>query len=67
MSLFYIKDILFVILLGVCAWFSYRKGWKSGIEEGIEAGMEESFEYLESLGYIRIEELSDGNIKIHKA
>lgn len=66
MELFYLKDFIFLAILGVCAWFSFRKGWKSGVEAGLDYGMEEALEYLEGLGYIKLEELPNGEIKVHK-
>ena len=60
MELLYVKDLIFVAFIGVTAWFSYRSGWNSGLDKGVD----ESLIYLSKQGFIEIEELEDGDIKI---
>lgn len=56
------KDLIFVSFIALSAWFSYRAGWKSGLDDGID----KSLFYLEEQGFIEVEELPDGELKISK-
>lgn len=57
------KDIIFAGFICISAWYSYRAGRQQGIMEGID----NSIYYLRDEGFIKLEELPDGDIKIFKA
>ena len=57
------KDFIFAAFIGLSAWFSYKLGWKSGLSDGID----KSLFYLSDQGFIELEELPDGELKISKA
>ena len=58
-----LKDLAFLVFISIAVWFSYRNGFKSGLNTGID----ESIYLLESQGFIEVEELEDGELRIHKA
>lgn len=58
-----LKDLAFLVFISIAVWFSYRNGFKSGVNTGID----ESIYLLESQGFIEVEELEDGELRIHKA
>lgn len=63
MGLFELKDFIFAAFVGASAWFSYRLGWRRGLEFGVD----ESIDLLAEAGLIEIEELEDGEVKLSKA
>lgn len=63
MDLFEFKDAIFAVFVGISAWYSYRTGWKSGLEYGVD----ESIDLLAEAGLIEIEHLEDGEVKLSKA
>lgn len=63
MELFVLKDFIFAVFVGASAWFSYKLGWRRGLEYGVD----ESIELLAEAGIIELEELEDGDIKLSKA
>lgn len=62
MELFVLKDFIFAAFVGASAWFSYKLGWRRGLEYGVD----ESIELLAEAGLIEVEEL-DGEILLSKA
>ena len=57
------KDFIFAGFICVAAWYSYRAGKHQGVRDGID----NSLYYLRDEGFIKLEELPDGDIKIFKA
>lgn len=63
MNVFEFKDFIFASFIGASAWFSYKLGWRRGLEYGVD----ESIDLLADAGLIELEKLEDGDVKIHKA
>ena len=57
------KDFIFAAFIGLSAWSSYKVGWKSGLSDGVD----KSLFYLSDQGFIELEELPDGELRISKA
>lgn len=55
-----LKDLLFLVLLGVSVYISYRQGTKAGIEAGING----TLQMIEDRGFIKVIELEDGEVHI---
>lgn len=58
--IFQLKDLVFLGVLLIGVWFSYRVGYKSGLSEGID----ETLAMIEERGFIKIIELDDGEVHI---
>jgi|TARA_X000000950_G_scaffold288701_1_gene406864 hypothetical protein len=55
-----LKDILFLVFLVLAVYISYRQGAKAGLEMGIDG----TLAMIEDKGFIKVVELSDGEIQI---
>lgn len=63
MDLFELKDIIFAAFVGISVWYSYRLGWKRGVEYGVD----ESIDLLAEAGLIEVEHSDDGEVTLSKA
>ena len=61
--LFSNKDVVVIIVLAACAWFSYKRGQQEGFEEGVD----NTLDYLTAQGFLRQELNENGETTIHKA
>ena len=58
MTLFEIKDVLYVLfIIGAC-WYSYRKGFIEGLDNGVD----KSLIFLDKKGYITLTRDANGDI-----
>lgn len=55
-----VKDLLFLGLLGLAVYLSYRQGAKAGLQMGIDG----TLAMIEDKGFIKVIELSDGEVHI---
>ncbi len=55
-----VKDLLFLGLLALAVYLSYRQGAKAGLQMGIDG----TLAMIEDKGFIKVIELSDGEVHI---
>tara|TARA_Y100000389_G_scaffold185068_1_gene204100 strand:+ start:6575 stop:6772 length:198 start_codon:yes stop_codon:yes gene_type:complete len=58
LTLFELKDFLYIIFIIAACWYSYRKGFIEGLDNGVD----KSLIFLDKKGYITLTRDDNGNI-----
>lgn len=58
MNLFEFKDVLYMSVLVLACWYSYKKGFMEGLENGVD----KSLLFLNKKGYITLTRDANGEI-----